>query len=261
MPKGTPTKRASITDDTPTSSEMRVPWMTRLSMSRPSWSVPRGYSQLGRSNVCAWSLAIGLRGASTSAKMATTSSTATMATPTSAVVLRRSRRTPCARGDSGRATACGHAPGGTVVISASLRLPPRMGFIAIVPSGVPDPGIQERVGQVHEQVHHDEGERSEKGEALHLLVVARDDRVDAEGAEPGHGEQRLHHDGAPDEEAHLQPHHGDGRDERVLERVLEHDGPLAEALGARGGDVLGADDLQHARAQQPREDEIGRAHV
>ena len=41
-PSGTPTKRASTTEDTPTTSDTRLPWMTRLSMSRPSWSVPSG---------------------------------------------------------------------------------------------------------------------------------------------------------------------------------------------------------------------------
>ena len=69
-----------------------------------------------------------------------------------------------------------------------------------------------------------------QGEALHLLVVAGDDGVDAEGAEARHGEQRLHHDGAADEEADLQAHHGDGRDQGVLQRVLEHDRPLARPL-------------------------------
>src|ERR671925_297444 len=47
MPNGTPTKSASSTDDTPTSSEMRVPWMMRESMSRPNWSVPSGCSRRG----------------------------------------------------------------------------------------------------------------------------------------------------------------------------------------------------------------------
>src|SRR6266850_6657598 len=246
MPNGTPTNRASSTDDTPTSSEMRVPWMTRLSMSRPSWSVPRRWSQLGRAKVWVWSLAIGLWGASTSAKRAVTSSMATIATPTSAVVLRRSRRKPCTRGDSERSAGAPHATRGTVVTSASLRLPPRMGCMVMGPSGVPDPRIQERVAQVHEEVHHDESERRQQGEALHLLVVPRNDRVDAEGAEPRHGEECLHHDRAADEEPHLQAHHGHGGDQRVLQRVLEHHRPLAQALGARGGDVFRADDFQHA---------------
>src|SRR2546427_6715024 len=252
MPNGTPTNSASSTEDTPTSSEIRVPWMTRLNMSRPSWSVPSGWSQLGRSKVWVWSLAIGLRGASTSAKIATVTRSTTMPTPTSAVPLRRSRRNPCTSGDSERSAGARHVRCGTVVVtSASLRLPPRMGCMAIGPSGVPDPRIQERVGQVHDEVHDDEGECRQQGEPLHLLVVTRDDRVDAEGAEPRHREQRLHHDGAADEEADLQAHHGHGRDQRVLQSVLEHHRPLAQDLGASGRDVLSEDDLKHACAVTP----------
>src|SRR5207249_4710250 len=49
--------------------------------------------------------------------------------------------------------------------------------------------IQERVGQIHEEIDHHEGEGRDEGEALHLLVVAGDDGVDAEGAglRPHHG--------------------------------------------------------------------------
>jgi len=56
-----------------------------------------------------------------------------MTTPTSAVPLRRSRRNPCTSGDSERSAGAGHATRGAVVTSASLRLPPRMGWMAIGP--------------------------------------------------------------------------------------------------------------------------------
>src|SRR2546426_11674151 len=131
-------------------------------MSRPSWSVPRGYSQLGRSKVRAWLLAIGLWGASTSAKIAATTSTTTMTTPTSAVVLRRSRRSPCASGDSER-SARGQATSGTTETSATTGLPPLIGggFIgsdpllcALVGSGVPDARMGDGVRQVDEGGEH-----------------------------------------------------------------------------------------------------------
>src|SRR5215510_13304182 len=260
MPRGTPMKRASITDETPTRSEMRLPWMTRLNMSRPSWSVPRAWSQLGAWNVEVWSDAVGLWGASTSAKIATSTSATTTARPKRAVALRRSRRTPWASGVSDRsARGAGQATGVPTGSSASLTLPPPMtgGFTlsdlpsAMAPSRVADTRVQERVGQIDDQVDRDEGDRRQQGEALHLLVVAGDDGVDAEGAEARHGEQRLDHDRATDEEADLEPHDGDGRDQRVLQRVLEHHPPLAQALGARRRDVLGADHLQHAGAKEP----------
>src|SRR5262245_14084317 len=234
--------------------------MMRLSRSRPSWSVPSGYSQLGRSNVWVWSLAVGLRGASTSAKIATASSTATMATPTSAAVLRRSRRIACTNGDSARSP----RPGATIPTgrSASLMEPPLIvrcftvspSFtLDMVSSRVSNAWIQERIAQVDQQIDHNERERGDEREALHLLVVTGDDGVDSEGAKSRHGEQGLHDDRAADEEADLEPHHGHGRDQGILERVLQHDGPLAQALGPSGRDVLRPDDLEHARTKQPRQ--------
>src|SRR5688572_1917140 len=98
--------------------------------------------------------------------MATTTSRTTMATPTSAVALRRSRRTPWANGVSERAVGAGQATSATRGSSTSrtLPLPPLMG-VAMSPSGVPDPRIQERVSQVHEQVDDHEGEGGDQREA------------------------------------------------------------------------------------------------
>src|SRR6185503_17270049 len=130
--------------------------------------------------------------------MATSTSTTTTPTPTSAVVLRRSRRRAWTAGVSDRAAGVGHATSATPGSSTSRTLPPLIG-VAMSSSGVPDPWIQERVGQVHEQVDDDERDGGDERKALHLLVVARDDRVDPERAEARHGEKGLDHDGAPDQ--------------------------------------------------------------
>src|SRR2546422_976770 len=123
-------------------------------------------------------------GASTSAKIATTSNRPTMPAPITAVVLRRSRRTPWANGDSARSAFALHATSEVAGSSASWILPPLMGrdglasdprSSVIVPSRVPDPWVQEGVSEVDDQVDEDEGERRDEREALHLLVVARDD--------------------------------------------------------------------------------------
>src|SRR5262245_65626887 len=195
---------------------------------------------------------MGLCGASTSAKRATTSSTATMPAPMSAVVLFRRRRNPWANGDSARADVGVHATSGGAGSSASRRLPPRMAGSLLsslmASSGVPDPRIQESVGEIDDQVDDDERERRHEREALHLLVVARDDGIDAEGAEPGHREECLHHDGPADEEAHLEAHHGNCRDQRVIERVIVEDRPTEQGLGALGGTVLREKDLVQSGA-------------
>src|SRR6516162_7444313 len=129
-----------------------------------------------------------------------------MAAPMSAVVLRRSRRTPCANGDSACSRLARQATSGVAPSSASRRLPPLMlgtprasWSSVIVPSGVADPWIQKGVGEIDDQVDDDERQRRDEGEALHLLVVARDDGVDAVGAGTRHREERLDHDGAADE--------------------------------------------------------------
>src|SRR5262249_3521197 len=129
-----------------------------------------------------------------------------MPAPMSAVVLFRRRRTPWANGDSARSAVGVHATSGGAGSSASRRLPPLMAgrwSTGRASSGVPDPRIQERVSEIDDQVDDDESERRHQGEALHLLVVARDDGVDAKGTEAGHREEGLHHDGAADEEADL----------------------------------------------------------
>src|SRR3989442_12528451 len=95
----------------------------------------------------------------------------TMATPTSAVALRRNRRSPWASGDSERSTLAGQATPVTPGSSASRVLPPLMGrglipsdspLSAMLTSGVADPRIQERVREIDDQVDHDEGERRDQ---------------------------------------------------------------------------------------------------
>src|SRR5690349_18072129 len=133
-----------------------------------------------------------------------------MIAPITAVVLRRSRRRPWAKGDSA-GTAGVFQLTSAAESSTPGTLPPLMGRAitgrdspSIWRSGIADPGVEERVGQVDDQVDHDERKRGDEREALHLLVVARDDRVDAEGAEPRHREKRLDDDGAADQKADLQ---------------------------------------------------------
>src|SRR6266545_2288972 len=237
--------------------------MTRLSMSRPSWSVPSGWARLGLWKVMAWSLSVGLWGARTSAKAATKRRTRTIIRPKTAVLLRRRRRRVCARGKSSRTALRGGSTNSVTTgiwrtaasPTARCSTPGNPPVSAMTLSGaVADARIEERVREVDDEVDDDEGEGREQDEALDLLVVAREDGVDAEGAEAGDGEQGLDHDGATDEEPDLQAHHGHRGNERVLERVLQHDAPLTQALGARRGDVLRADDFQQARADQPRQD-------
>ena len=87
-----------MTADTPTSSEMRAPWITRLSTSRPTWSVPSGYAALPpachtggvkrRSSDCL----AGSCGATQGAASAAPTTTSRISVPASAAGLKANRR-------------------------------------------------------------------------------------------------------------------------------------------------------------------------
>src|SRR4030095_4791899 len=115
-----------------------------------------------------------------------------MAAPIRAVVLFRSRRIPWANGDSAWSALILQATSEVAGSSASWVLPPLMalGWPALgsrssvmVSSGVPDPWIQEGVREIDDQVDDDERERRHEREALYLLLVPGNDRVESERTE------------------------------------------------------------------------------
>ena len=58
-PSGRPTTRATATVNSPASSDTRLPWITRLKMSRPMSSVPNGCVHEGGARTVAKSVATG----------------------------------------------------------------------------------------------------------------------------------------------------------------------------------------------------------
>ena len=70
---------------------------------------------------------------------------------------------------------------------------------------------------------------------------------------PGHANTVSVTTAPPSRRAELEPGDGHDRDRRVLERVLGHHPRLRHALGPRGADVVGPQDLQHRGAGQPRD--------
>src|SRR5580765_2271279 len=219
-PQSEPASAARAVAVSPTTREMRAPYRRRLSRSRPNSSVPSGCPAVRMgARRRAVSMASGSRGASQGASTASAAITATRPRPKRAALLRRKTRT-------------------TSVIA--------------------DARIEDRVEEVHGEVDDHEGRRDEQYPALHQRIVARLDGAHHHGPEPGPGEDRLRQDGAAQEEAHLHPQHRDDRVDRVLEHVAADDGALGQALGARRADIVLADDLEHARAREPRERGGGR---
>src|SRR2546426_10747787 len=69
----------------------------------------------------------------------------------------------------------------------------------------------------------------------------------------GEREDLFDDDGAAEENAHLEAGDGHDGDERVLQRVLEDDGSVGEALGRGRPDVLRAQDVEHTGARGARD--------
>src|SRR5439155_17769806 len=123
--------------------------------------------------------------------------------------------------------------------------------------GGTDPGVDEAIRNVHEQICHDITRRGEKDDALDHWIVLREDRVDGQLSDPLSREDGLDDDAAGDELSELEPDDGDDRDERVAHRVPADDQPERQPLRTGGSDVLAAEHLEQRRTCQAR-DEAGR---
>ena len=77
-----------------------------------------------------------------------------------------------------------------------------------------------------------------------LARIARDQQR----ADAGDAEDLLGDDGAAEHGRHLQRHQRHDRDQRVAHHVLDDHLALADALGARRGDVVEPDDVEHRGA-------------
>src|SRR5207249_3035641 len=251
-PQTSPTANASSTTAAPTRSESRAPYTTRLHTSRPTSSVPNQCRAPGAVSRAETSMRGGSRamtGASAPTSVVTPSSTR----PTT-VARRRTRRD--SHNGPRRAVSAGRGSARTLIGPGSARPAQTAGGPpeARVASLVPNPWIEDDVRQVHGQVHQHVDARDAQHHALDDGIVAAQHGRDDEPAEPGNVEDLLHDDGAGDEDGQRDADDGDGRDHRVLERVLVDDGALAEAAGAAGRDERLAQHVQHGRACDARDE-------
>src|SRR5690625_7848465 len=95
-----------------------------------------------------------------------------------------------------------------------LRVELRVGRSATVwaaRSVIAHPGVEEAVGQVDQQVDQHEPEREHQDRALDDGEVAGGDRLDAEAAGAGPGEDDLGDRGAAEQRAEVDPDAGDDR--------------------------------------------------
>src|SRR5574337_303222 len=94
--------------------------------------------------------------------------------------------------------------------------------------------VEEIDREVHE--HHDEGEKEDT--RLHDGKVELTDGADDEPAHPRYREYRLGDDGAAEQQAELEPRHGDQGQGGVDESVVPDDDPFGDALGSGGTHVV-----------------------
>ena len=85
-PSAVPTKKARLTEISPTDREIREPKITRVSTSRPSSSVPKGWVKLGGDSIAPKFVSEGPKGVRSGATRAVMVTTAMIATPNNALL-------------------------------------------------------------------------------------------------------------------------------------------------------------------------------
>src|SRR6266508_3265431 len=120
--------------------------------------------------------------------------------------------------------------------------------------GGTDPGVEEAIRHVHEQIREHVGDGGEQDDPLHERIVLRQDRVDRELSDALPREDRLDDDAARQETTELQADHGHHWDEGVAQRMAEHDGAAVQPFRPRGADVLAREHLEQGRACEARDE-------
>src|SRR5690554_1176574 len=115
-------------------------------------------------------------------------------------------------------------------------MPPQESSSMPYPSAQPDAGVEKDVADVRDQLRekHDEHRHHRTGEQeLDVVVPGRLDQGPAEALVV---EERLGDDDTVQEPGELQQDHGEGRDERVPQRVFHDDVAEGYALEPGGAD-------------------------
>src|SRR5476649_1984164 len=107
--------------------------------------------------------------------------------------------------------------------------------------------VDHAVEHIYQQVNHDNQNGDQQHTALYDRIVAALQCVDKPAAESRSGEDGFRQDGTTEQRAHLQTNDGHHRQQCVTQGV-DHDHPhTADALGARGTDVVFTQHFQHGR--------------
>src|SRR5690625_796443 len=207
--------------------------MTRLSIERPNASVQKGCSAPGGCRRPRRFWASGGTGASTGAKIATSTRARTMKSPTTAALLRRKRRMGAERQALVKAL--------WLVAAAALR------------SVITDLRVESGVGEVHQQVDEHENKGDKEHRSLDEGQVAGADGVYQHAANAGPGEDGFGENGSAQKAAKLQTDHGDHRQQSVAEGVAQVHPRRRGSLRMCRTHVILAQGLDHAAPRYPRD--------
>src|SRR5215813_10805234 len=224
-PNAVPTRRARPTAAIWIWSEIRAPYRTRESTSRPSSSVPSQCSALGPCSRSTTRPRRGSYGASRGASTASSTKRPTITPPLMAARLFTIRR------------------------RASLQKPGERLRVTRTSSAVADAGVEVGIGDVGEEIDEHEGRGDDQERTLHDGIVAREDAFDDQAADSRQREDRLGEDGAAEVVAEFEAEDGEDRDHGVAEGVAVDDELVRDALGARRPHVVLAQHLEHRGAR------------
>src|SRR3954471_8654421 len=154
---------------------------------------------------------------------------------------RRRKRSPVAGGRTGLSAG---------VLSAAAVAPVSPRCIALTVLAIADPGVEEGVDDVDDQVSEDEDHGDEEDDALHDGIVTIEDGPHQDAADAADGEDGFGDDGAAEQQSQLNADDRDHRNERVAQSVAEDDGPLWQPLGARCPHVVAAEDFEQSGADE-----------
>src|SRR5712675_1632178 len=203
MPSAPPTVSPMTGAQRPTISDIRAPWIRRANSSRPSPSVPSQCAAENGARRSSMSISVGLGSGRKSAKIATANTSTTQ--PIAAQNSGPSRRP--------RFAGCAWIPSSSVSSSVAMT----------------NPGVENGVEQIDDEVHDDEAGSDQKHHALQDDEVARTDRTDQKPADSGQREHRLDNDGAADQPADIDAGDRHQRQRRRLQRMHEQDARRRQA--------------------------------
>src|SRR6476646_10322627 len=197
MPSAPPMVSPIIGAHSPTTSEIRAPYTSLESSSRPRPSVPSQCSTENGARRSSMSMSVGLGSGSTGARIATAN--IEIIQPIAIQNSSPNRRR--------RFAGCAVTPSSMVSSSVAMT----------------NPGIEDGVEQIDDEVHDHEAGGNQQHHPLQDDEIARVDGTDQQPTDSRQGKNRFHDDSATDQSSDIDAGDRDQSERRGLQRMHEQD--------------------------------------